>query len=92
MLTCYMRLIYRVEKREDEWKISDFSSIYESDSLEPTVPGTDLHIDMEKAMQYRHSYRYMAYVDGDVCPTLPGIDQPDVVKEIYSELDTWLNT
>ncbi len=90
ILTCYMRLIYKVEKRENEWKILDFSSIYESDELNPAVPGTDLQIDLEELMKYRHPIRYMSYVDGDVCPTLPGIDQPDVINGIYAELDAWL--
>lgn len=91
VLTIYMRLIYRVEKREDVWKISDFSSIYEGDTLEAEIPGTDLHIDAAEVMKYRRSLRYMSYVDGNVLQTLPGADQPAVVKSIYAELDAWLN-
>lgn len=90
VLTCYMRLIYRVEMREDAWKISDFRSIYESDTLAPEVPGTDLHLDREALAGLRHSYRYLAYVDEGVSPDLPGIDRPDVVKKLYDELEQWL--
>lgn len=91
VLTIYMRLIYRVEKRKDMWKISDFSSIYEGDTLKAEIPGTDLHIDAAEVMKYRRSYRYMSYVDGNIPQTLAGADQPALVKSIYAELDTWLN-
>lgn len=85
-----MRLIYRVELREDEWKISDFRSIYESDTLRPEIPGTDLHLDPAELAKLRHAYRYLAYVDDDVSPDLPGIDRPDEVKKLYEELEQWL--
>lgn len=91
VLTIYMRLIYRVERRESTWKISDFSSIYEGDTLEAEIPGTNLHIDPAEVMKYRRSLRYMSYVDGNVPQTLPGADQPAVVMSIYAELDEWLN-
>lgn len=90
VLACYMRLIYCVEQRVDEWRISDFRSIYESDTLAPEVPGTDLRLDRTKLAGLRHSYRYLAYVDENVSQELPGIDQPDVVKELYNGLDLWL--
>lgn len=90
VLECYMRLIYRVELREDEWKISDFRSIYESDTLRPEIPGTDLHLDPAKLAKLRHAYRYLAYVDDGVSPDLPGIDRPDEVKKLYEELEQWL--
>lgn len=89
ILECFMRLIYRVEKREDEWKICDFRSIYESDALRPEIPGVDLKLDREQLSKLRHSYRYLAYVDEGVCPDLPGIDRPDEVKQMYAALETW---
>lgn len=91
VLICFMRLIYRVEKREEEWKISDFRSIYESDMLVPEIPGADLRLDRERLASLRHSYRYLAYVDDNVSPDLPGVDRPDEVKKLYNELDQWLN-
>ena len=90
VLECFMRLIYRVEKREDTWKISDFRSIYESDTLKPEIPGVDLHINPADLAHLRHSYRYLAYVDDNVSPDLPGIDRPDVVNQLYRELEQWL--
>ncbi len=90
VLICFMRLIYRVENRDGVWKIIEFKSIYESDMLVPEIAGTDLKLDKEELAKLRHSYRYLAYVDGGVNPELPGIDRPDVVKQIYSDLDAWL--
>ncbi len=90
VLDYYMRLIYLVEKRVDEWKITDFRSIYESDMLIPEVPGTDLHLDQEKLAGLRHPYRYLAYVDDDVSPDLPGIDRPEEVAKLYEEFEQWI--
>lgn len=90
VLECFMRLIYRVEKREGQWKISDFRSIYESDTLRPEIPGTDLHINPADLVGLRHSYRYLAYVDNDVSQELPGVDRPEVVNKLYDDLDDWL--
>ena len=79
VLEYYMRLIYRVEKRDNDWKISDFRSIYESDTLRPEIPGTDLHLDRDILVSLRHSYRYLAYVDGkeNTSQELVGIDRPE---------------
>lgn len=90
VLTCYMRLIYRVENRGDGWKISYFGSIYESDTLAPEIPGTELKLDTAALAKLRHAYRYLAYVDEGVSPELPGIDRPDEVKKYYEALEIWL--
>ncbi len=44
IVTSFMRLVYRVEKRTDTWLISDLTSIDESDMLQPAIPGQDLHV------------------------------------------------
>lgn len=92
ILECFMRLIYCVEMREDEWRITDNRAIYESDALRPEIPGTDLHIDPADLAGLRHAYRYLAYVDRNVCPDLPGIDRPEQVQKIYEELEEWINS
>ncbi len=90
ILTTYMRLIYFLEKRDDQWRITDFRSIYESDALAPEIPGQEIELDLEKLAGLRHSYRYLAYVDGGVDPDLPGIDRPESVKAIYDMCEEWL--
>ncbi|MBO5627985.1 MAG: hypothetical protein J5965_02765 [Aeriscardovia sp.] len=78
VLTSYMRLIYRVKKRSNTWKISHMLSLNEDDTLEAAVPGTDLHISPAELQGLRHSYRYLAYTriqaGGQVSPDLLGID------------------
>ena len=78
VLTSYMRLIYRVKKRSNTWKISHMLSLNEDDTLEAAVPGTDLHISPAELQGLRHSYRYLAYTriqaGGQGSPDLLGID------------------
>ena len=94
VLTSYMRLIYRVEKRGGIWRISDLTSINEDDTLEPAVAGTDLHIDAAELKNFRHSYRFLAYVrtkaGGTVSNDLLGIDHPADIEKIYRDAENWI--
>ncbi|MBE6422444.1 nuclear transport factor 2 family protein [Succinivibrio dextrinosolvens] len=95
VLTSYMVLIYRIEKRNDVWKIIDMYTINEYDTLSPVIPGTDLHIDYEQIKNYRPSYRWLTYVrklaGGNISDDLVGTDQPDAVNKIYDSGNKWLN-
>ena len=95
VLTSYMRLLYRVEKREKVWKIVEMTSINEADELQPAISGTDLKINPEDVKNLRTSYRWLAYTRinaGDtISDDLLGVDRPDDVKKIYDEAETWLN-
>ena len=90
VLTYYIRLMYKVEKRDGEWRICDNRGIYEGDELAPEIPGTDLKLDLEELKKYRHSVRYLSYCDGNVSQELPGIDRPEQVKAMYEALDKWI--
>ncbi len=94
VLTSYMRLIYKVEKRNNVWKISDLTTINEDDTLEPAISGTDLHINSEDLKGLRHSYRFLAYVrikaGGTISNDLLGTDRPEDVAKIYDEVEKWL--
>ena len=96
VLTSYMRLIYRIEKRNNVWKISDLTTINEEDTLEPAISGTDLHINSEDLKGLRRSYRFLAYVriksGGTISNDLLGIDRPEDVAKIYAETEKWLKT
>ena len=95
VLTSYMRLLYRVEKRGGVWKIVDMMSLNEADELQPVIAGTDLQIRPEDVAGLRISYRWLAYTRmqaGDkVSNDLPGVDRPDDVRKIYAEAEAWLN-
>ncbi|MET4084218.1 hypothetical protein ABIB40_004192 [Pedobacter sp. UYP30] len=95
VLTSYMRLLYRVEKRKGDWKITALTSINESDELSPAIPGQDLKINPEDVKGLRISYRWLAYtrqiVGGTISQDLLGTDRPEEVKKVYDEELDWLN-
>ena len=95
ILTSYMRLLYRVEKRNGEWKITSMTSINESDELAPAIPGQDLKINPADVKGLRISYRWLSYtrqiVGGTISQDLPGTDRPAEVKKIYDTELGWLN-
>jgi hypothetical protein len=93
-LVSFMRLLYRVEQRGGEWKISDLSTINEGDTLNSAVPGTELRVVAAALAGLRHSYRFLMYtraLDGEtVSSELPGIDRPEGVKALYDDAFAWL--
>ena len=95
ILKSYMRLLYRVEKKFGEWKISEMISINEADELQPLIPGTNLKINPEEVKKFRSSYRWLAYVrknnGGEISENLLGVDRAEEVQKIYDEILTWLN-
>ena len=95
VLTSYMRLLYQVEKRNGEWKITKMTSLNEWDELSPAIPGQDLHINPTDVKDLRISYRWLAYTrklaGGEVSPDEPGTDRPEDVKRLYTEFNNWLN-
>ena len=95
VLTSYMRLLYQVEKRNGEWKITKMTSLNEWDELSPAIPGQDLHINPADVKDLRISYRWLAYTrklaGGEVSPDEPGTDRPEDVKRLYTEFNNWLN-
>ena len=88
------RPLYRCEKRNGIWKISDMTSIFEMDKLAPVVPGTDLHINPEDLKGLRRSYLWMSYVrkqaGGTVSNDLTGIDRPEELQKIYDLDEAWI--
>ena len=94
VLASFMRLLYRVERRDGPWKISAMSAINEGDTLAPAVPGTDLGVNAGGLAGLRPSYRFLAYtrsLDGAaVSQDLLGIDRPDEVDAVYAAAAAWL--
>lgn len=90
----YRRLIYRVEKRNGEWKISQMTSINENDDLRPVIAGQDLHIKSSDLEGLRPSYQFLAYVrkaaGGDISNDLLGTDRPEDIDKLYTQAETWL--
>ncbi|WKF85699.1 nuclear transport factor 2 family protein [Lacticaseibacillus pantheris] len=90
----YMRLIYRLERRDGTWKISNLTSINEADTLSPAIPGTDLHVDPADFKGLRISYRFLAYTrikaGGTINNDEIGTDRPETVQPVYDKAEAWL--
>ena len=89
-----LRVLYRLRRGEDGWKIQTATAIYERDTLTPVVPGTMLAIDEDELNRLREPYRFLAYVltlEG-LSPGggLYGDDQPERVAELYQAAFGWL--
>ena len=95
VLTSYMRLIYRVEKRSNEWKITAMTSVNEYDELSPAIPGQDLKIRVKDVEGLRPSYRWLAYTrqkaGGTVSNDELGTDLPNELNKFYDQEYQWLN-
>ena len=95
VLTSYMRLIYHVEKRGNEWKITQMTSVNEYDELSPAIPGQNLKIKAKDVEGLRPSYRWLAYtrqkVGGTVSNDELGTDRPDELNKFYEQEYQWLN-
>ncbi|MGO1970934.1 MAG: hypothetical protein ACTIIZ_08025 [Levilactobacillus brevis] len=90
----YRRLLYRVEKRTTDWKISQMTSINENDDLRPVIAGQDLHINPQDLVGLRPSYQFLAYVrqaaGEEISTELLGTDRPADVDQLYAEAEDWL--
>ena len=92
-IVAYTRLLYRLEKREGVWKISQFDCIYERDTLVPVRYGATIHLDPDILARFRPSYMYLGYhlheIGLTVREDLFGDDQPDAVATLYREAFAW---
>ena len=95
VLTSYMRLLYRVENRQEGWKIVGMFSLNEADELAPVIPGQDLKINPDDVKGLRVSCRWLAYsrraAGAEFDDDLPGTDRPEDVKKVYDEAFAWLD-
>jgi len=93
-LVSYCRSQYRAVRTDGTWRITRITSIYERDSLTPSVPGTNLDLDPATFAGYRPSYRCLAWHlsrDGSkISPDLPGDDRPASAADLYAAEQAWL--
>ena len=94
VLSSYMRLVFRCEYRDGKWGFVNMASVNEGDTIEPVIPGTDLKIKWEDISGFRHSYRYLAYMEhlkGNELPQdLLGIDREEELQKFYEEAFAWI--
>ena len=94
-LSSHARFFYRVERREQRWRLSGFEAVYVRDELVPCVPGQTLSVAPAELTPFRSSYRLLSYVlsrnSYRVNSDLPGEDRPATAAALEAELFGWAN-
>jgi hypothetical protein len=94
-LNTYMRLNYRVERRDAEWRILSLDVIYEFSRITPSAPGQSIEIPEHELAQYRPAYALLAWRLSQTGVTVSnhelGEDRPGEVAAFYSRIEEWLN-
>lgn len=90
-----VRLVYRLKKSENGWKIYSIECIYEKDALHP-LWGVERMPKMERMEGLRESYMFLGMIlsakGRKVSTELPGEDRPDTVAGLYEKYRIWLET
>lgn len=92
-LSAHSRFLYRVERRNAEWRISGFDAIYIRDEIAPAIPGQVIPISPAEVGSFRPSYRMLSYYlksqGFDIDSNLPGEDRPELVNALNREIFGW---
>lgn len=87
-----VRLLSRVVRTEDGWKLASMDAIYEKDALRPVYPADTLQITAEDTAPYRRSYQFLAFGGAGRLPEdIPGDDRPELVEALYTAAQQWLH-
>lgn len=90
----HARLLWRVQKTDNQWLIVGLSVTYIRDILIPCNPGRVPHIDEVELASYRRSYQYFSYIfarsNHPARNNLPGIDRPDLMAALRDSAAQWL--
>ena len=93
VLSAYGRFLYRVERRDQVWRIYGFDCIYQRDELTPVILGTSVKINQDEIKKYRPSYRNLCYclslTGYTPNPDLPGEDRPETAQKLMAEINSW---
>lgn len=95
-LTAYSRIVERLERRGQQWRISELKCIYQFDYLTPMNPGETVDLDSDRLAGYRPSYSALSYWVEEtrgadaVRDDLPGVDRPETIDELYDANNAWL--
>lgn len=93
-VTCFSRLIYRIERREHKWGILSIDALYHKDNIVPVIPDARIEMNLIRLAGYRTSYQYLSYVMEEngypIDQDLPGDDQPKSIERIRADSERWL--
>lgn len=89
------RLNYRLERRDDRWRITLLDAAYEYATLTPSTPGQAIIISPEELAHYRPSYALLAWSIAREGRTashdLLGDDRPQELAAFYEDTWAWLS-
>ena len=102
VMTNFVRLFTQLEKikvgEEDKWKMLSLECLYMFETLTPCLPpppDKPLVLDLSGLENARRSYKAVVWhigtLGGVVRDDLPGIDQPETVKEIEDRNQAWID-
>jgi hypothetical protein len=93
MMSNYARFVFRAERRERVWRLSGFDSIHQRDEITPLIPGQSVAVDPEAVKSFRPCCRLLSYCLASggfpVRNDLAGVDRPDLVDALTSEIYSW---
>ncbi|MDR1807928.1 MAG: nuclear transport factor 2 family protein [Propionibacteriaceae bacterium] len=93
-VTNWCRFLSRLERRQGEWRLLTFDSVYGKDRMEPVVPGSAVAVDRAELAAGRASYQFLTYLNNrsgaPVPQDLPGDDRPDLLEAFYADALEWL--
>ena len=88
------RLLSRVERRNELWRLSGFRTLYVWDTLMPVRPSRVPDLDEAELQRLRPSYRHLSYVMGRLGHAfpddLPGVDDPETERLLRLKEEAWL--
>jgi len=86
-----VRLLSRVARTPQGWKLASMDAIYEKDVMRPVYPADRLAISASDTTPYRRSYQFLAYgAHGYLPDDIPGDDRPELVAALYNAAGKWL--
>lgn len=93
-LSAHCLMLYRVLRRQGEWKLSSFEVIYRRDEFVPAILGQTAELPADLMASYRASYRNLCYslhLKGyQPNHDLAGEDRPETVQAILAKVYGWV--
>lgn len=92
-LSAHARFLYRVERRNGQWRIVGFDAYYMRDEVTPAIPGQLVPINAKEVEAFRPTYRMLSYYlksqGFEIDSNLPGEDRPELVAALNREIFGW---